>query len=69
MFILFALYLIGGNTLSDFATRPHIGTIAGMYSSLVVASPTYLWLSDSDPAPPPRTSPQPPKRTGNRAVV
>lgn len=70
LFILVALYLLGGDTLADFALALIIGTIAGMYSSLVVASPLFLWLERLRPSTPTRaTTRRPPKRPGNKAVV
>lgn len=44
LFILVALYLLGGDTLADFALALIVGTTVGMYSSLVVATPVFLWL-------------------------
>jgi len=68
LFILVALFVLGGDTLADFALALIIGTTVGMYSSLVVAPPVWLWLEDRAPtqAPPRR---KPTKRTGDRAVV
>lgn len=47
-----------------------IGTTVGMYSSLVVAAPLFLWMEGLRPSRPPRPGrPAAKKRTGNRAVV
>lgn len=51
LFILFALWLLGGDTLGDFALALIIGTIAGTYSSILSASPIYLALEERFPAP------------------
>lgn len=70
LFILIALYVLGGDTLADFALALIIGTIVGMYSSLVVASPMFLWLERLRPAPPPTPNrPSPPRRRRDGAVV
>ncbi len=44
LFILFALYLLGGDTLSDFALALLVGILVGTYSSVCVAAPTALQL-------------------------
>lgn len=51
LFILFSLWLLGGDTLGDFALALIIGTIAGTYSSVFTASPIYLRLEERFPAP------------------
>jgi len=69
LFILVALYLLGGDTLSDFALALIIGTTVGMYSSVLVASPIFLTLERLRPAPvaPPRPRTTQPRKDG--AVV
>jgi hypothetical protein len=39
LFILFALYFLGGETLTDFALALIVGILAGTYSSVFTASP------------------------------
>ncbi|HEX6945919.1 MAG TPA: protein translocase subunit SecD [Acidimicrobiia bacterium] len=51
LFILFALFFLGGDTLGDFALALIIGTLAGTYSSVFTASPIYLALEERYPAP------------------
>lgn len=69
LFILAALYVLGGDTLADFALALIIGTTVGMFSSLGVASPLWLWLERLRPYSPPPPRPKAGKSTGNRAVV
>jgi SecD/SecF fusion protein len=64
LFILVALYVLGGDTLADFALALIIGTTVGMYSSLVVAPPVWLWLEKRAP-----TKTPPPRRHGARTGV
>lgn len=70
LFILAALYVLGGDTLSDFALALIIGTTVGMYSSVLVASPIFLTLERWRP---PQKTPvrQRPadKPRGSKAVV
>lgn len=51
LFILVALWLLGGDTLADFALALIIGTVFGTYSSVFVASPLFLRLETRYPAP------------------
>lgn len=69
LFILVALFALGGDTLADFALALIIGTTVGMYSSLAVAPPVWLWLEARAPtkAAPPRAKTTP--RRDDRAVV
>ncbi len=70
LFILVALYVLGGDTLADFALALIIGTTVGMYSSLLVASPLFLWFERHRPPTTTPTRRTPSKRpSGNRAVV
>jgi SecD/SecF fusion protein len=69
LFILVALFVLGGDTLADFALALIIGTTVGMYSSLVVAPPVWLWLEKRAPTKTPPQRHTPTKRTGDRAVV
>jgi SecD/SecF fusion protein len=68
LFILLALFLLGGDTLADFALALIVGTTVGMYSSLVVAPPIWRWLEGRAPAPTSRR-PTPRARSGDRAVI
>jgi SecD/SecF fusion protein len=49
LFILVALWLLGGDTLADFALALIIGTVVGSYSSVFVASPLFLRLEERYP--------------------
>ena len=51
MFILVALWVLGGDTLADFALALLIGIIAGTYSSVLVSAPVYIRLENRYPAP------------------
>jgi SecD/SecF fusion protein len=70
LFILLALYFLGGATLSDFALALIIGTTVGMYSSVLVASPIFLALERWRPQ---RKTPPPPRpavsRSRDKAVI
>ncbi len=46
----FALFLFGGETLTDFAFALLIGVAVGMFSSLTVAAPLLCWLKEREPA-------------------
>jgi SecD/SecF fusion protein len=70
LFILIALYVLGGDTLSDFALALIIGTAVGMYSSLLVASPIFLTLERWRPSHNTPVRPRPSSRPRkDRAVV
>jgi SecD/SecF fusion protein len=51
IFILVAMWVLGGDTLADFALALLIGIIAGTYSSVFVAAPVYARLENRYPAP------------------
>lgn len=57
LFILVALYLLGGDTLSDFALALIIGLTVGSYSSIFTAAPVSVALDRWKPAPPPVRKP------------
>ncbi len=73
-FILFSLLFLGGDTLTDFALALLVGTFAGTYSSLMVASPLFLILERlrdryGRPDVPQKTKPlKPPKRKDGARV-
>jgi len=69
LFILVALYVLGGDTLSDFALALIIGTTVGMYSSLLVASPIFLTLESLRPPPEPPARPRTIQPRKDGAVV
>lgn len=70
LFILIALYVLGGDTLADFALALIIGTTVGIYSSLFVASPTFLLLERWRPQQAPTTpTPARERPRKDRAVV
>jgi len=43
LFVVLGLYLFGGEVINDFAFALVIGTIAGSYSTIFIASPVVLW--------------------------
>jgi SecD/SecF fusion protein len=54
LFILFALYFLGGETLTDFALALIVGILIGTYSSVFTAAPlvvAFERLSGAEPAP------------------
>lgn len=53
VFILVALWVLGGDTLTDFALALLIGILAGTYSSVFTASPIAIALEERYPRPPP----------------
>jgi SecD/SecF fusion protein len=53
MLILVALYVLGGDTLADFALALLVGIVVGTYSSVFTATPTALALEERFPRPPP----------------
>ncbi|MEX2551685.1 MAG: protein translocase subunit SecD [Actinomycetota bacterium] len=53
LFILSALYFLGGESLSDFALALIAGILVGTYSSVFMAAPVSVWLDSRWPAPPP----------------
>ena len=48
LFILLALYFLGGETLSDFALALLIGIVVGTYSSVFTAAPLAVVIEGSD---------------------
>jgi len=54
LFILAALLILGGDSLSDFALALMLGILVGTYSSNLTATPLFLQLEKRYPAPPPR---------------
>ena len=63
-FILGALTVLGGRSLTDFALALLIGLFVGTYSSAFVASPLVLLFEQRNSAPPP----MPKRRTGSAAA-
>ncbi|AXK36651.1 protein translocase subunit SecD [Streptomyces armeniacus] len=61
VFILAALVLLGGESLTDFALALLIGVVLGTYSSMFTAAPLAITLEARSSAPPPR-----PKRPRGR---
>jgi SecD/SecF fusion protein len=63
LFILLALYFLGGETLTDFALALIIGILAGTYSSVFTASPLVVafenFAARKQPAPPARSAKAP----------
>jgi len=53
MMILVALFVLGGDTLADFALALLIGILIGTYSSVFTAAPIAIALEKRFPAPPP----------------
>ena len=70
LFILVALYVLGGETLTDFALALLVGIVVGTYSSVFTATPLAVWFEGrtakkAKPAarpPAPATSRQPARR-------
>jgi SecD/SecF fusion protein len=58
LFILGALLVLGGDSLSDFAFALLVGIIVGTYSSNLTAVPLMVELEKRYPAPPPRPKTQ-----------
>jgi preprotein translocase SecF subunit len=54
VFILAALWILGGDTLADFALALLIGIVAGTYSSVLTAAPLVVVLDRLRPGAPPR---------------
>ncbi len=55
--ILASLYVLGGDTLSDFALALLIGILVGTYSSVFTATPLAILLEDRYPRPIPQPTP------------
>ncbi|HEX6197517.1 MAG TPA: protein translocase subunit SecF, partial [Jiangellaceae bacterium] len=63
LFILVALFLLGGDSLSDFALALIVGLLVGMYSSNFTAAPIALELEEKYPAPIPEEKEKKPAGT------
>jgi preprotein translocase SecF subunit len=61
LFILGVLYVLGGETLTDFALALLVGIVVGTYSSVFTAAPLAVLLERRRPAPG-TTAPSPPLR-------
>jgi SecD/SecF fusion protein len=57
MMILATLYVLGGDTLADFALALLIGILVGTYSSVFTATPLAIALESRFPRPPPEPTP------------
>jgi SecD/SecF fusion protein len=55
--ILVSLFVLGGDTLSDFALALLAGVLIGTYSSVFTASPLAIVLEDRYPRPVPEADP------------
>ncbi|MCT2588473.1 protein translocase subunit SecD [Streptomyces sp. N2-109] len=66
LFILGALFALGGDTLRDFALALLIGVTVGTYSSLFTAAPLAIALEARGSAPPPRPGRSAQGKPGNR---
>jgi SecD/SecF fusion protein len=51
LFILAALYVFGGDTLTDFALALLVGVVVGTWSSVFTATPLAVLLHGERPAP------------------
>ena len=60
MLILVSLYVLGGDTLADFALALLIGIVVGTYSSVFTASPLAIFFEERYPRPPPEPEPKTP---------
>jgi SecD/SecF fusion protein len=58
LLILASLYVLGGDTLADFALALLIGILVGTYSSVFTASPIAISLEKRFPRPPPEPDPK-----------
>ncbi len=68
LFILFALYLLGGDTLSDFALALLVGILVGTYSSIFVAAPVALQLEKWAGTDQQRPTAPPPKKKASAST-
>lgn len=57
LLILVSLFVLGGDTLADFALALIIGIVVGTYSSVFTASPIAIGLEKRYPRPPPEPEP------------
>jgi SecD/SecF fusion protein len=64
VFILAALAILGGDSLTDFALALLIGILVGTYSSMFTAGPLAIELEKRSPSPPPA-----PKKSPSRSRV
>jgi SecD/SecF fusion protein len=62
LFILTALYFLGGETLTDFALALIVGILVGTYSSVFTAAPLAVAFDRLSPAPGPAATPRPTAR-------
>ena len=69
LFILVALYLLGGETLTDFALALLIGILVGTYSSVFTATPLLIAFEHRGSLPETPTKPVSPRRTATRGPV
>jgi len=69
MFILAALWLLGGQTLGDFALALLIGVVTGVYSSVFIASPVAVALERWKPTLTGKMAPRKTVKGANRAKV
>lgn len=60
LLILVSLYVLGGDTLADFALALLIGIVVGTYSSVFTASPLAIYFEERFPRPPPEPEPKTP---------
>lgn len=67
VFILCALTLLGGDSLTDFALALLIGIVVGTYSSMFTAAPLAIELQAHSTNPPPSTTPR--SATRGAAVI
>jgi SecD/SecF fusion protein len=68
LFILAALFLLGGETLTDFALALLVGILVGTYSSMFVAAPLLVAFEQRSGRQP-TTAPRPPAREPVRPTV
>jgi SecD/SecF fusion protein len=66
IFILVALFLLGGDTLTDFALALLVGILVGTYSSVFVAAPLVVAFERVGEQPPPPERPRPKAAAGRR---
>jgi len=57
LFILAALFVLGGDTLTDFALALGVGILVGTYSSVFVATPLLVAFEGASGRPPTTTTP------------
>jgi SecD/SecF fusion protein len=68
LFILGALFVLGGDSLSDFALALLIGIVVGTYSSMLTATPLAIELEAKSSAPPPAPKRDPAAEKRKRQV-